>query len=197
MKNIYILILILISFTSGFFVSKINFNDKVKNVDNSLSYNAEPKSGVYEQLVFENLKKIGDDYYIKFSKQEEDVPPTKECLEFKGITDSEDDPCPRTALLPREKLNPEIDLSKEYKVYRDNFNYGDVELIYYIYHNKDYFRESRELISVEKFFNLINNTEKLDIGYYYGGIIDNPERWSFNVTFVNGEVVLMSQIYQQ
>lgn len=188
MKNRYILILIVLSFLLGIFLSVIYFKN-ITETEPILSENkTELQSGVYKDLVFQSLKKNGDDYYVKFSKQQEDKIFPKYCYNNGVFTEDFEKGCVAQGRPLQDKINSEIEIQKEYKIS------GNIDLIHY---DNDSLKKSRELVSVEKFFNLINKIEKLDEDYFYGNIIEEPQKWSFDISMINGEIVLMSQVYQE
>ncbi len=170
------IIIIIILF---FYFGDINI---LNNCHYKVTDNYEKPNGIYSLLQFENLRYDKGDYYIKFSRQLEPAFCNKECEEY-GVGGS---------LAPVEKKNSEINLKKEYK-FVNNWS-QNVNLIYY---NDDSSRESIESISIADFFDYINHNKILTRGYYYSSIIEEPQKWDFHVVFLNGEIVSITQIYQQ
>lgn len=187
MKNSLIIILVAVSFILGFFVSKFYFQTKTSEttrLSDALG------SGVYNDLYFESLRKEGDSYYVKFSKQLEDRKLPAKCYSADGgiISNEEYGDCFKQGRPLDTKLLPDIDLSKEYK-------FADKGIVGLLIYSEDYKWVVGEL-TMDEFYDLINKTIKTDINYY-GGVINEPQKWGFEVVMINGEIENMSQIYQE
>lgn len=173
------IIIIIILF---FYFGDINI---LNNCHYKIINNYEKPNGIYSLLQFENLRYDNGNYYIKFSRQLEPAFCNKECEEY-GVGGS---------LLPIERKEPEINLEKEYKFIKNIDNsFKNVNLFYF---NNDSSRQSVESILISDFFEYINHNTTLDEGYYYGSVVDNPQEWWFHAVFINGEIVSISQIFQQ
>lgn len=184
MKNRHILILIFLFFVLGFFVYKIYFYNKLENINNLTLEKIETKSGFYKDLKFQSLRKDGDSYYIKFSKQQEDKIFPDYCYQDNVFVENFENNCVAQGRPLQDKIKPDIKLEKEYKIT------GNVDLIH-----KNII--DRELLSINKFFNLINKENAISPNYYYGNIIEEPENWSFDISIINEEINLMSQVYKE
>lgn len=173
MKKVYVIILILLFFALGFFVSKIYFTDKEK-----------PDSGVYNELSFQSLRKEGNDYYLKFSKQEEEKVFPEYCYQNGVFVENFDNDCVIQGRPLQDKINPEIDLSKEYKISKD----GVIELITY-----DNGPMTFSLTSISSYYKYINDKDyELN-----SDITRDPKAYNFEVFMLNGEIINLRQIYQE
>lgn len=189
MKKIWIIILIIISFVLGVFVSKVYFKENIKS-SISTEQNNKPtevkQSGVYKDLYFQNLRKDGDIYYIKFSKQKEGLPLPEKC-HSENLSEEEDLNCIMIGKSTQVKTLADIDLSKEYKF----SNNGLVELITY---------DSKYLtfvdLGVGTFYKYLNNLEK-PWSNFYSFSSNNLEYLSFDVTMIDGEIANLKEVYKE
>lgn len=144
-------------------------------------------SGSYKNLYFENLRKDGNSYYIKFSRQEEKKPLPEICKSLDELTEEQDFYCMLESKETQSKIPSDIDISKEYRFVNDS---SIVELY-------SYSGEIKNVpISVEVFYDYIQE-EKPSTEEDYGGVLENPQNWGFDVTIKNGKVTNIKQIYQE
>jgi hypothetical protein len=187
MKKIYLINLILILLILGFslskFYQKTNFENNNDNKDV-----IELKSGIYKDLYFENLRKEGDRYYIKFSRQEEDEVFPDYCYQNGVFVENFENSCVRYGRPMKDKINPDIDLSKEYIL----SNTATVDLITYDERHASYFYN----MSISTFYKYLNNTEEPPVVFYSFSSKDY-EFLSFDVTFTEGEISNLRDIYRE
>lgn len=186
-KNNTILIAI-IAFILGVF-SFYLYNLKTNQVQMKITANMQnntqtSQSGRYENLQFESLRRVKDTFYIKFSQQIEHIPFSNDC----ALDGSDDEIKEGCSLMPirRAKLNPEIDITKEYQF----TTYGTVALITY----DDSHISGVELLPIDFFYNFLNKLEKPKITYY--SVFDNPEQLKFNVIMLDNKIVNIAQVYE-
>lgn len=189
MKKTEVILIAIIAFLLGvfsFYLYNLKTNQvQMKITANMQNNNQTSQSGRYERLQFESLKRVGDTFYIKFSKQLESVPRSNNCA-----VDGSDDgikPGCNPIDLYQTKINPDINISKEYAF----TNYGTVTLISY-----DIFNDSwTESLPVDFFHKYITKSEKPKV-QYYGGSVENPTSVKFNVIMLDGEIVNISEVYE-
>lgn len=190
MKKTEVILIAIIAFLLGIcfwyiYTSQIH---PVTLSQNTSQENSKIISGQFTDLQFQSLRKDGSNYYIKFSEQKEDWRAPEKCklIHEDDIVMEEKYPeCVRYGRPLQTKTPTDIDLSKEYK-----FNTsGSVNLINVIH-------GAEELISINRFYDYINKIDTPN-EQYYGSVIDNPKLWGFNVTFVNGDIAVMTQVYQE
>jgi hypothetical protein len=150
-------------------------------------------SGLFHDLYFKSIRKADYTYYVTFSEQMEDLKLPEKCYADGASNDMEG--CALVGRPLQKKEIPDIDLSKEYKIN------AQAKVLLISYDNKlpdpvVGVGGSIHAIYPDLFYGLLNGTEKPSI-QYYGGILEDPTLWGFDVTMINGEIMLMEQVYQQ